>query len=99
MAVVELQALEHFEPQAWERLVGRLGGNPLHLPQVHLADRAEKDLRFLVMSQTATNVACATAFLAAPRARPLHGRALELPTAPAMSAGTSQSKVMFENGA
>jgi hypothetical protein len=91
-AVVELQALEHFEHQAWERLVGRLGGNPLHLPEVHLGDRAERDLRFLVMSQADMNVACAAAFVSTPHLRPLRGRALELPTAPAMTANAREAR-------
>jgi hypothetical protein len=85
--VIELQALERFPNPEWEQLVARLGGNPLHLPQIHLIERAERDLRFLVFREHDAEVACALALITTPRLHRLRGRArtLELPTAPTVA--------------
>lgn len=93
--MAELQAHESFQHQAWERLVAQLGGNPLHLPQVHLAGRAEKDLRFLVLGRAGAEVACAPAFVTTPRLHQLRSRprTLELPTAPAMAPANPEARL------
>lgn len=86
--MITFRALERYAPPEWEQLVTRLGGHPLHLPQVHLVDRAAKDLRFLVLHEGESPVACAPALVTTPRWRRLRGKArtLELPTAPALTA-------------
>jgi hypothetical protein len=85
--VITLQTLERFPYPEWEQLVESLGGNPLHLPQIHLVERGEKDLRFLVFREGDTAVACAPALVTTPRLHRLRGqpRTLELPTAPALA--------------
>jgi hypothetical protein len=85
--VIELRAFESFEYPEWEKLVARLGGNPLHLPQIHLAQRAKKDFRYLVFRKGYAAVACAPSLVTTPRLHRTRGKAriLELPTAPALA--------------
>lgn len=82
---LSLEVHESYPPADWERLVAACGGNPLHLPQVHLADRAGDTLRFLVFRREGSDAACGLAFLEAARSGVLgrRKRTLSLPTAPA----------------
>ena len=83
--MLEVCELERVPHEDWSRRVQQLGGNPLHLPQVYLADHAEKDLRLLAFREADVDVACGPAFSTA-SGRHLIGpkrTTLELPTPPA----------------
>jgi hypothetical protein len=80
-----LRTLDAFPDPQWRQLVEACQGNPLHLHQVHLGDRDEKDLRYLIFDRNDAAVACAPAFVSTPHLHRLRGkvRTLELPTAAA----------------
>lgn len=82
-----LRVVDPVAGSGWQQLVERCGGTPLHLPQVHMGDREERDLRLLAFERDGSPVACAPAFVSAPRLHRLRGgaKALELPTAPAIA--------------
>lgn len=82
---VSLSVHEDYPEADWTRLVAACHGNPLHLPRVHLGDRAERGLRYLVFRRDGADTACAPAFLESERSGILsrRRRVLDLPTPPA----------------
>jgi len=92
--MLALRMLERVPDGSWRDLVERCGGHPLHLPQVHLGDRSEKGLRYLVFHRGQDEVACAPAFVSTPSLHRLRGRPrlLTLPTSPALAASAAAER-------
>lgn len=85
--MITIQSHERFDREAWKQIVEDCGGNPLHLPEVHLVDQRPEDVRFLLATRGASVVACCTGSVLSKRVLGLRlGRkALSLPTAPAIA--------------
>ncbi len=86
--MIHTKRLDSVEPVELESMIARCGGNALHLPAVHLVDRAASDLHLLTFEQGGRVVALALGFeervrrLPWPLRRP---RVLDLPTGPAIA--------------
>lgn len=87
--MIRIRPIDASEADAWEQMLRSCGGNPLHLPAVHLVDHGPEELHLLRFEEDGALVGCATATLLRPgRLRRWAGKgcALELPTAPAWRA-------------
>jgi len=82
---MEMRALPELPTPAWQSLLVRLGGSPLHLPEVHYGDYRPGTLRLLLFGAPGEECAAGPAFLISPGWRRLLGRRREvhLPTPPA----------------
>ena len=92
--MMEIQVHQQFPQADWRQLGEQCGGNPLHLPPVHISNRPEKSLRFLVFSRASSPVACGPVFLNMPRLRFILNRTptLQLPTSLAMAKRSQEEK-------
>jgi lipid II:glycine glycyltransferase (peptidoglycan interpeptide bridge formation enzyme) len=87
--MIEIRAEKAESRDHWRALLRRLGGTPLHLPEVHYGDYAPENLRTLYFGPAGAECAAASAFLIGGGWRRWLGRRpeLHLPTAPAGIAG------------
>lgn len=84
--MIRIERMDTGDVDTWEGAVRACGGNPLHLPAVHLVDHSEDDVELLRFERDGDLLGCATAIQLRPgRLRRLTGKGtvLELPTAPA----------------
>jgi hypothetical protein len=83
--MIQVEITTTFEAEPWKAVVMGAGGNPLHLPDVHLPGTDPKELRFLVFRDGDEPVGCGLGVSPASRWARLLGRRgdLVLPTPPA----------------
>jgi hypothetical protein len=93
--MMELRALEAYPDGEWEALLEQCGGNPLHLPQVHLPSPAGIRPQYLLFDQAGSVVACGLALVGTRRRFRLFSptRAFELVTPPASRGLAPQTRL------
>jgi hypothetical protein len=92
---MRIQEHRTYSRESWASLVEICDGNPLHLPQVHLADQSDADQRFLVFYEDDSPLACGIGFSLSGSHRFFRRREsiFLLPTAPAVKQDAASSIV------